>query len=100
TDPFSAEGIRPAIYSGIKAAEHVAEALAGAEDALARYTQVAQSEHGGNMAWAKRLAGWMYPFSKSYYPDTDDHKLSIQPADFVYSEHPYEELVMKAMSLD
>ena len=100
TDPFSAEGIRPAIYSGIKAAEHVAEALAGAEDALARYTQVVQSEHGGNMAWAKRLAGWMYPFSKSYYPDTDDHKLSIQPADFVYSEHPYEELVMKAMSLD
>ena len=54
-DPLSAEGIRHGMYSGIKAAEAIAAALAGKPDALAGYT-AAMHEWGDNMQWAQRIA--------------------------------------------
>lgn len=54
-DPLSAEGIRHGMYSGMKAAEAIAAALAGSPDALAGYT-TAMHEWGDNMQWAQRIA--------------------------------------------
>jgi geranylgeranyl reductase family protein len=59
-DPFTAEGIRPALFSGVKAAAAVDRAISGDLDALAGYTQVMQIEWGQDMRWAKRLAQVFY----------------------------------------
>ncbi|MBW4544827.1 MAG: geranylgeranyl reductase family protein [Symplocastrum torsivum CPER-KK1] len=59
-DPFTAEGIRPSIFSGLKAAEAIDKALAGENDALEKYTEVISEEWGSDMVWAKRLAGAFY----------------------------------------
>lgn len=59
-DPFTAEGIRPSIFSGLKAAEAISEAVAGSLAALADYTDVMNQEWGADMLWAQRLAGVFY----------------------------------------
>jgi geranylgeranyl reductase family protein len=59
-DPFTAEGIRPSIFSGMKAAEAVSQALSGDRNALERYTQIINQEWGEDMAWAQRIAGLFY----------------------------------------
>jgi geranylgeranyl reductase family protein len=59
-DPFTAEGIRPSIFSGIKAAAAIDGALAGDNNALECYTQVMVEEWGTEMVWAQRLAGVFY----------------------------------------
>ena len=59
-DPLTAEGIRPSMFTGVKAAEAIDQALAGNADALANYTQIVNSEWGADMVWAQRLAGVFY----------------------------------------
>ncbi|WOD37981.1 geranylgeranyl reductase family protein [Nodosilinea sp. E11] len=59
-DPFTAEGIRPSIWSGMKAAEAIAQALAGRDRALEIYSQVMNTEWGEEMRWARRLARLVY----------------------------------------
>ncbi|MFQ3618105.1 MAG: geranylgeranyl reductase family protein [Cyanobacteriota bacterium] len=59
-DPMTAEGIRPSILTGIKAAEAIHAALSGDLDALAGYTHTIQQEWGQEMIWAKRLASAFY----------------------------------------
>jgi geranylgeranyl reductase family protein len=59
-DPMTAEGIRPSIFSGVKAADAIDQALAGNANALAQYTEVVNKEWGGDMVWAQRLAGVFY----------------------------------------
>ncbi|MEY3299653.1 MAG: hypothetical protein RLZZ597_2913 [Cyanobacteriota bacterium] len=59
-DPFTAEGIRPSIFSGVKAAEAISQALQGDDDALPRYSDVMNREWGEDMRWAKRLAQVVY----------------------------------------
>ncbi|MEO0853331.1 MAG: geranylgeranyl reductase family protein [Cyanobacteria bacterium J06648_11] len=59
-DPFTAEGIRPSIFSGIKASDAIHAALGGDSQALSRYTEVINEEWGGDMKWAQRLAGAFY----------------------------------------
>ncbi|MDB9527730.1 geranylgeranyl reductase family protein [Oscillatoria sp. CS-180] len=54
-DPLSAEGLRPGMYSGMKAAEAIHAALQGEADALASYT-AAMHEWGNNIQWAQRIA--------------------------------------------
>ncbi|MDB9527078.1 geranylgeranyl reductase family protein [Oscillatoria sp. CS-180] len=66
-DPFTAEGIRPALFSGVKAAAAIDQALAGDVDALEGYTQVMQVEWGQDMRWAKRLAKVFYKAPKLAY---------------------------------
>ncbi|NJK38566.1 MAG: geranylgeranyl reductase family protein [Oscillatoriales cyanobacterium RM2_1_1] len=62
SDPLSGEGIRPAILSGVKAAEAIDQSLAGVNGALEQYTQVMHQEWGADMVWAGRLAGLFYRF--------------------------------------
>ncbi len=59
-DPFTAEGIRPAMLSGVKAAEAIEAALGGEAGALAGYTKGMQEAWGNDMAWAQKLAGVFY----------------------------------------
>ncbi len=59
-DPFTAEGIRPSILSGLKAAEAIDRAIAGDINALEGYTQAMSQEWGSDMIWAQRLASLFY----------------------------------------
>lgn len=59
-DPMTAEGIRPSIFTGVKAAEAIDQALGGNLNALETYTATIQDEWGKDMAWAQRLAGVFY----------------------------------------
>jgi geranylgeranyl reductase family protein len=59
-DPFTAEGIRPSMFSGLKAAEAIDQALGGDPHALANYSAVIHQEWGTDMVWAQRLAGVFY----------------------------------------
>jgi len=59
-DPMTAEGIRPSIFSGLKAAEAIDRAIAGELNALERYTQTIAEEWGADMAWAQKLAAVFY----------------------------------------
>jgi geranylgeranyl reductase family protein len=61
-DPFTAEGIRPSIFTGVKAAEAIDAAMAGDINALERYSEVISEEWGVDMAWAQKLAGAFYRF--------------------------------------
>lgn len=60
SDPFTAEGIRPALFSGMKAAEAIDQALSGNADALPQYSKILQTEWGKDMAWAQKLAKIFY----------------------------------------
>jgi geranylgeranyl reductase family protein len=59
-DPMTAEGIRPSIFSGMKAAEFIDQALGGNANALEQYTETMNRDWGGEMAWAQRLASVFY----------------------------------------
>ena len=61
-DPFTAEGIRPSIFTGVKAAEAIDQAVGGDTDALEKYSQTINEEWGSEMSWAKKLAGAFYRF--------------------------------------
>lgn len=62
-DPLSGEGIRPAIFSGFKAARAIDRAVGGAGDAKEQYTQTIAQEWGTDMVWAGRLARAFYQFT-------------------------------------
>ncbi|MBD2134662.1 geranylgeranyl reductase family protein [Sphaerospermopsis sp. FACHB-1094] len=61
-DPFTAEGIRPSIFSGVLAAQFINEALSGDINALENYTEAIHEQWGSEMAWAQKLAGAFYRF--------------------------------------
>jgi len=60
---LSGEGIRPAIFSGFKAAEAIDRALGGADDAKEPYTQSIAQEWNTHLIWASRLARAFYQFT-------------------------------------
>ncbi|MGC1248663.1 MAG: geranylgeranyl reductase family protein, partial [Spirulinaceae cyanobacterium] len=66
-DPLTAEGIRPSMFSGMKAAEAISEALGGKRDALGEYTKIIEQEWGSDLVLAQRLAGLFYKFPKIAY---------------------------------
>jgi geranylgeranyl reductase family protein len=64
-DPFTAEGIRPSIFSGLKAAQAISQAIQATDGpscdrALAAYTQIMKEEWGEEMRWARRIARLVY----------------------------------------
>jgi geranylgeranyl reductase family protein len=59
-DPFTAEGIRPSLFTGMLAAEAIAQSLDGDTNALKTYTKRVQEEWGADMAWSQRIAGIFY----------------------------------------
>lgn len=91
-DPFTAEGIRPSMFSGLKAAEAIDRALAGEENALEKYTQVINEDWGSDMGWASKLAGTFYRFPKAGYqlgikrPSATESMLKIMCGELRYSE--------------
>lgn len=66
-DPLTAEGIRPALYSGMKAGEAIDRALAGVPEALASYTQTIHESWGADMQWAQRIASVFFRVPKIGY---------------------------------
>ena len=66
-DPLTAEGIRPSIFSGMKAAEAIDASLGGQLSALENYTATLANELGSEMQWAKRLAYFLYRFPQLSY---------------------------------
>ncbi len=59
-DPFTAEGIRPSLLTGVLAAGAIQQALAGDREALSTYSNRVQEHWGMEMRWAKRLAAVFY----------------------------------------
>ena len=59
-DPLTAEGIRPSMFSGLKASEAIDASLSGDINALENYSTVIADEWGTDMQWAQRLAGVFY----------------------------------------
>jgi len=66
-DPFTAEGIRPSIFTGIKAAEAIDQAIGGDINALENYSEIVNEQWGGDMVWAQRLAAVFYRVPKVGY---------------------------------
>ncbi|MDX2244292.1 MAG: geranylgeranyl reductase family protein, partial [Leptolyngbyaceae cyanobacterium bins.302] len=61
-DPLIAEGVRPSIFTGVKAAAAIDQALAGNANALEDYSKIVSEEWGSDMVWAQRIAGAFYRF--------------------------------------
>ena len=61
-DPLIAEGVRPSIFTGVKAAEAIDQAIAGNANALEAYSTIVSEEWGADMVWAQRIAGAFYRF--------------------------------------
>ncbi len=59
-DPFTAEGIRPSLRTGVLAANAIHAALSGEDRALEAYTTAVQREIGAEMVWARRLSSLFY----------------------------------------
>jgi len=66
-DPLIGEGIRPAMFTGVKAAGAVIAALQGDANALEGYTQTVNQEWGANLAKADFLAGLFFKAPKIAY---------------------------------
>jgi geranylgeranyl reductase family protein len=66
-DPFLAEGLRPALLSGCRAAAALERWLDGDTKALGEYSHQMKSEWGDSMAWGKRIAQVFYRLPKVGY---------------------------------
>ena len=66
-DPLTAEGIRPALYSGMKAGEAVSQAIDGMPNALENYTRTIHESWGADMQWAQRIASVFFRVPKIGY---------------------------------
>lgn len=92
-DPFTAEGIRPSIFSGLKAAEAVAAALRGEDRALEGYTRAMQSQWGAEMVWAKRLSQLFFAAPRLGWkavvgtPGSPQRMAQILTGEASYSQH-------------
>ena len=71
-DPFLAEGLRPALLSGVRSAEALdcylkADDGRQAGEALAGYSQTMRQQWGESMAWGRRIAQVFYRVPKVGY---------------------------------
>ena len=66
-DPFLAEGLRPALLSGCRAAAALERWLGGDAKALEEYSSQMRAEWGDSMAWGKRIAQVFYRLPKVGY---------------------------------
>jgi geranylgeranyl reductase family protein len=66
-DPFLAEGLRPSLMSGCRAAEALDGWLGGDGAALAGYSQRMRQDWGDSMAWGRRIAQVFYRVPKVGY---------------------------------
>lgn len=97
-DPFTAEGIRPSMFSGLKAAEAIDRALGGDTAALADYSRTVAREWGAQMVWAQRLAQFFYRFPGWSYQHAIKRPSASQTLGKVFSgELRYSDVVGKAL---
>ncbi len=66
-DPLIGEGVRPAMFTGVRAAGAVISALQGEANALTEYTESVNAEWGANLAKADFLAGLFFKAPKIAY---------------------------------
>ena len=66
-DPFLAEGLRPALFSGYVAANCINNWLKGEAPDLSIYSQTMKKEWGESMAWGNRISQIFYRFPKLGY---------------------------------
>ncbi|MBM5791072.1 MAG: geranylgeranyl reductase family protein [Cyanobacteria bacterium M_surface_10_m1_298] len=68
-DPFLAEGLRPALLSGVRAAEAMDRYLADPDQsqALEGYSSTMRADWGESMAWGRRIAQVFYRVPKVGY---------------------------------
>ncbi len=66
-DPFTGEGVRPALFTGMLAAEAIDQALGGDAGALEAYSRRISEEWGTDLQWAQRIAGLFYRFPSLGY---------------------------------
>ncbi len=66
-DPFLAEGIRPALMSGVEAAKTLVYWLDGNINSLDEYTNIMKNNWGNSMSWGKRISQIFYRFPKVGY---------------------------------
>jgi geranylgeranyl reductase family protein len=66
-DPFLAEGLRPALLSGTRAAEALDRWLTGEPGAMAGYSESMRQEWGQSMAWGRRIAQVFYRLPRVGY---------------------------------
>ncbi|EDX85148.1 hypothetical protein S7335_2847 [Synechococcus sp. PCC 7335] len=97
-DPLTAEGIRPSIFTGIKAAEAVSDAIAGNPSALAEYTDIIAEEIGREMKLATKLAKAFYaaPYL-SYRTIMQQPSATWAMARIFAGELKYADMVQKAL---
>ena len=97
-DPFTAEGIRPAIWSGLRAGEALLEALAGKADALETYTRTVDEGLGEELRWAGRVAGAFYRMPKTAYRLCMHHPTApLRMAQLLAGELKYAEVAARAL---
>lgn len=91
-DPMTAEGIRPSIFTGVKAAEAIDRAVGGDRNALENYTATIQEVWGREMSWAQKLASAFYTVPKIGYklgikrPSATQRMLEIATGKVTYGE--------------
>ncbi|WP_322775094.1 geranylgeranyl reductase family protein [Synechococcus sp. CBW1107] len=66
-DPFLAEGLRPALLSGTRAAEALDRWLGGEARALEGYSERMRADWGQSMAWGRRIAQVFYRLPRVGY---------------------------------
>ena len=99
-DPFTAEGIRPSIFSGLKAAEAIAQALSGDINGLSKYTEVMAEEWGKEMSWAQRLSQVFYRFPRLSYDIGVKHPSGATTMTKVFSgQLTYSQVAHKGINL-
>lgn len=97
-DPFTVEGIRPSMFTGVKAAEAIDAALAGDTGALPRYSEIVKREVGSEMVWARRLATLFYRAPETAYRVGVKHPAAApQMARIFVGEARYSQLASRAI---
>ena len=97
-DPFTAEGIRPSIFTGVKAAEAIGRALSGEEGALADYSEIVAMELGSEMRLASRLAKAFYMAPHLSYKAILSYPSATRAMGKVFTgELKYADVVQKAL---
>lgn len=98
-DPFTAEGIRPSLRTGVLAAEAIHAALQGEERALEGYSRAVQREIGTEMAWASRLSSVFFRMPALTYRVGVKHPGAPQRmAQLLSGELRYAEIAERALS--
>ncbi|MEO1622997.1 MAG: dehydrogenase, partial [Cyanobacteria bacterium J06632_3] len=95
---FTAEGIRPSIFTGIKAADAIDSALHGNPNALENYTDTIAKEWGSEMRLASKLAKAFYTAPHlSYKAILHNPSATRAMGKILIGELKYADMVQKAL---